>query len=444
MAWRQCPRRLWLEVRRPELAVYPAAARRSFAMGHEVGAVARGLRPGGVLVDPPTLGAALRDTARLLARRGDITLFEATFSHGGVLVRADVLRREAGVAHMVEVKSATEVRRHHVDDAAVQAWVVRGAGVPLRGVALACIDREFVYRGDGDYRGLLRETDVSARVDELGARVPEWIAGCATTLAGDQPTHDVSEACSRPYACPFVTTCSGTEPCESGLPERVDRRPTASLADESFPRFYLGVQTLRWAVPVWAGTRPWEALPFQWSCHVETAAGALAHREFIDTSGDAPMRAFAETLVLTLGTSGPILVYGGAARDVVAALAARYADLREQLGALDGRLVDLLPGARSVWRTPGASEPLPLDVLLRTVAPELDPADLGEVRTDDDLQAAYAEAASADIAPERADELVRSLLAFGARGTLGLVRLRRSLAGDDGRPTPVPNSKERS
>ena len=443
MAWRQCPKRLWLEVRRPELAVYPPATRRSFAMGHEVGAVARTLQGDGVLIDPPTLGAALRDTARLLARRGDLTLFEATFSHGGVLVRADVLRREAGIARMIEVKSATEVRRHHVDDAAVQTWVVRGAGVPLNEVALACIDREFVYRGDGDYRGLLHETDVSARVDELSPRIPDWIAGCAATLAGDLPANDVSEACSRPFGCPFLETCSGAEPHDAAPPRRSDRRPAAALAALSFPRFYLGVQTVRRAVPVWAGTRPWEPLPFQWSCHVERAAGELEHREFIDTSGDAPMRAFAETVVATLGTKGPVLVYGGVAHDVLAALGARYADLREQLRAIDARLSDLLPVAQPVWRASGAGQPWSLDDLLRAVAPELDPADLGEVRGDGDLQTAYAEAVHPDTASERADELARSLLAFGARDTLGLVRLRRSLAGDDGPPLPVPNSKER-
>ncbi len=204
MAWRQCPKRLWLEVNRPELVVYPPSTQRRFAMGHQVGDVARDLQPGGVLIEPPTLGEALRETARLLARRGDLTLFEATFSHGGVLVRADLLLREGGVARMVEVKSATEVRPYHIDDSAVQTWVVRGAGVPLERVALACIDRGFVYAGDDDYHGLLRETDVTAQVDELVAQVPDWIAGCQATLADEMPGHGIWAGCTSPFACPFI------------------------------------------------------------------------------------------------------------------------------------------------------------------------------------------------------------------------------------------------
>ena len=45
----QCPRLLWLEVHHPELVVYDPSTERIFAVGHEVGRIARGLCPGGVL-----------------------------------------------------------------------------------------------------------------------------------------------------------------------------------------------------------------------------------------------------------------------------------------------------------------------------------------------------------------------------------------------------------
>ncbi len=106
-------------------------------------------------------------------RRGDLTLFEATFSHGGVLVRADLLFRDGHSCRMVEVKSATEAKPYHVADSAVQAWVLRGAGVPVEHVAVAVIDRDFVYQGDGAYEGLFREVDVTDQVDELASHVSE-------------------------------------------------------------------------------------------------------------------------------------------------------------------------------------------------------------------------------------------------------------------------------
>jgi hypothetical protein len=473
MAWRQCPKRLWLEIKRPELVVYPPSTQRLFGMGHQVGAVARDLQPGGVLVDPPTLGQAARDTARLLARGGDLTLFEATFSHGGVLVRADLLLRKAGATRMVEVKSATAVKPYHVDDIAVQTWVVRGAGVPLERVTLACIDRDFLYAGDGDYRGLFAETDVTGQVDELVGQVPGWIAGCAATLAGDLPEHDLWAGCDSPFACPFLALCSEGLPeypvtllprgravveellaagyddlrlvpehwafaeqhrrvwqaTRTGRPD-YDPQAAAHLAALPFPRFYLDFETIQFAVPVWAGTRPWEQLPFQWSCHVERAPGELEHREFLDTSGEPPMRSCADTLLAALGAEGPIFVYSGFERGVLAALAARFPDLQRPLAALAERLVDLLPVTRAAWYHPAMKGSWSIKDVLPTVAPELDYADLGEVHDGTAAQIAFAEAVHPDTPTDRADELAHGLLAYCAQDTLALVRLRRFLSGE--------------
>ena len=43
MSWRQCPKRLWLEKHRPELAQFSAATEAAFATGHEIGDIARQL-----------------------------------------------------------------------------------------------------------------------------------------------------------------------------------------------------------------------------------------------------------------------------------------------------------------------------------------------------------------------------------------------------------------
>ncbi len=479
MAWRQCPRRLWLEVNRPDLVVYPPSTQRRFAMGHEVGAVARDLLPGGVLIEPPSLGQALSETAYLLARRGDLTLFEATFSRDGVLIRADLLSRTNGRARMVEVKSATSVRPYHVADIAVQTWVVRGARSARRGdlaldeVALACIDRDFVYRGDGDYHGLLSETDVTPQVDELVTKVPGWIAGCAATLSGEMPEQPDRDHCTDPFSCPFIEFCSEGDPeypvsllprgaavahelraagyhdlqqapetwpfsalhrrvwqaTRSGVPDRAPEA-AAHLAALPYPRFYLDFETIQFAVPVWAGTRPWEQLPFQWSCHVERSPGALEHREFLDTSGEAPMRSCADTLLAALGESGPVFVYSGFAQGVLAALAGCFPDLAGPLGALSARLVDLLPVTCDAWYHPAMKGSWSIKDVLPTIAPELDYAGLGEVHDGTAAQLAYAEAVHPDTADERADELAHGLLAYCAQDTLALVRLRRFLSGE--------------
>ncbi len=88
----QCPKRLYLEVNQPDLAQVEARTERAFAIGHQVGEVARPLWPGGHLIaHDQDLDAALAETRRWLALAPATPLFEATLRHQGVLVRVDIL-----------------------------------------------------------------------------------------------------------------------------------------------------------------------------------------------------------------------------------------------------------------------------------------------------------------------------------------------------------------
>ena len=50
-AFEQCPKKLWLSVHRRELAEVQAQSELRFAAGHEVGAIACELAPGGVMIE---------------------------------------------------------------------------------------------------------------------------------------------------------------------------------------------------------------------------------------------------------------------------------------------------------------------------------------------------------------------------------------------------------
>ncbi len=54
-----------------------------------------------------------------------------TTKHERVLFRADILSKEAERTQLSEVKSSTSVKDEHVQDCAIQAWVLRGAGYPV-------------------------------------------------------------------------------------------------------------------------------------------------------------------------------------------------------------------------------------------------------------------------------------------------------------------------
>ncbi len=467
----QCPRKLWLELYRPELLDEPSAESSALlATGNLVGELARQLygRGGGHVVSfERGLRAAIDSTRALLAAGGSEPIFEATFDHDGVSARVDVLDRSESKLKLIEVKSSARVKDHHLDDCAIQAWALTQNGLSLRQIAVATLNTEFVYQGDGRYEGLLAETDVTELVQERLAAVAQLVADARRTLADiDEPTVAVGVHCGAPHGCEFYAHCapaSGKYPVlglggskeklfellhagyadlrdvpeaalETDLQRRiwqqsrleqpyVDAELRALVGSLPFPRYYLDFETVAPAVPIFAGTRPFEALPFQWSCHIETSRGRVEHAEFLDLSAEPPMRRLADSLLATLGTTGPILVYTPYERRVLKELAARFADLAAGLAALEQRIVDLHPATRRHYYHPAMQGSWSIKAVLPTVAPELRYSALGEVQDGLAAQHAYFEAIKPATTDARRAALRRALLEYCRQDTLALVKL---------------------
>ena len=299
-AFRQCPKRLWLTVHRPDLQEVSEETEQRFQIGFQVGDVARSLHPDGILIDTPDAAEALALTQKALAAHPDRPLFEAAFQRDGVLVRADLLLPEADGYRLREVKASTRVKDQHREDCAIQAWVI-GAALPLTGVELAHVDTAFVYPGDGDYHGLLKSNPLDGDVAGLLPAVPQWIADARATLAGAEPTLAIGPQCHSPYECPFQSHCGAGQPLQpdypldclprlsgqrlqglmdqgitdvrhipadypltakqgrvaqvirSGVAER-DPAAAALLNGLAYPRYYLDFESLQVAVPLWVGT----------------------------------------------------------------------------------------------------------------------------------------------------------------------------------------------
>ena len=166
-------------------------------------------------------------------------------------------------------------------------------------------------------------------------------------------------------------------------------------------------------------------IPFQWSCHVEAAAGAVMHRAYLADGPDDPRRRFAETLLDAVGETGPIFVYNAAfERRIMRELAEYFPDLASRLHATIARIVDLLPLARAHYYHPEMHGSWSLKAILPTIAPELAYHDL-EVGDGGMAQEAFREMIHLDTSEERSATLRQSLLAYCERDTLAMVRLVR-------------------
>jgi len=168
---------LYLKTYHPEFAEESASLQGIFTAGSRVGELARKSYPHGHLIGHDhDLESALRETAAALASPGNGVFFEATVEHDGVLVRTDVLEKRPDGVRVVEVKSASRIKDHHVYDCAIQSWVLRQAGYRLACIELAYVDSSFVYDGGNDYQGLLRHVDMTGEVQSFSAPV-ESISG---------------------------------------------------------------------------------------------------------------------------------------------------------------------------------------------------------------------------------------------------------------------------
>ena len=481
MSGAQCAKRLWLEINSPELAEVSDDTQRAFQRGHQVGAAARTLWPDGILIGHDRqLSEAIQETRAHLARSGPITLFEGTLRANGVLVRTDVLERAAdGSTRLVEVKSSTSVKPHYIADCAIQLWVLMQAGIEAGRVDLGYINNQFIYRGDGDYRGLFAFENVTEAVRDWLPNVPRLVAALREALAGTEPKIAVGPQCQDPYECPFLGYCAPVQTqypvtalpggakvqgpllrqgiedireipagmLSNAVAEWVRRvtvageaelRPEAAedLQALAWPRYYFDFETVSFAVPVWPDTRPYQPLPFQWSCHIEHDDGTLEHREFLAEGTGAPMRECAETLIAALGERGPILMYTSYENVVLSGLALRFPDLAPALQGIIERLVDLHPITRRNYYHPDMLGSWSLKKVLPTVAPDLSYDGLEHVSVGSEAEAAFQELLNAGTSAERRRELRRALLDYCRLDTLAMVRLAHALAGASaGAPT---------
>ena len=472
----QCEKRFWLALHRPELAA--PAEPGIFEVGNAVGGIARA-NLAGVMVEEREPAAAIARTQELLAARDPLAIFEGAFLHDGVFVRVDVLSPVEDGWLLAEVKSSSSVKSYQITDLATQAWAAVGAGLPLKSAVLRLIDTTFIYPGEGDYSGLLKDVAVEAKLSpEIEAR--EGVVRAAEAVAvGGEPQKAVGSHCSDPFECPFAGHCweGLPEPPEFPvdlLPGRAGKATAAKLlsagvfdlrdapastftaANErriyeascsgvayhdqgslaaaaaawAFPRYFLDFETVGPAIPIWAGTRPYQAIPFQFSCHIQAADGGLEHHGFLDQSGADPRRSCAEALLQVLGTSGAIVTYNlPTERAAISGLADLFPDLRGPLLACVDRLVDALPLVREHYYHPQMKGSYSIKAVLPAAVPHLSYDDLDEVRDGQAAGRAYLEAVAAETGPERREGLYAKLWAYCRLDTLAMVELVRILMG---------------
>jgi len=447
-------------------------------IGQQIGRYAHLLFPGGVEVteEPWEHAKAVVRTKTLMADASVPAIFEAAFEHDGIRTRVDVLeRRPAGAWGLREVKSGSGLKDHYIDDIAIQAYVLRGAGLSLPSIELLHINTAYVRgAGDIDWPAFFARLDVGDAVATALADVPGRLPAMRACLdAGAPPEAEPGSHCSDPYECEFWECCVGHKPVDwiyymprmpqarvdeltaqgveaiSAIPpdfpltsrQRIIREATVTgrpyvspelkdcLGDFEPPACYLDFEAMMPPVPLYEGTRPYQSIPFQWSLHRLAADGTLQHQEFLADGASDPRRAFAETLMAALAADrAPIVVYSSYEKTRLNELAEEFPDLRQPLAAIIARLADLLPVVRGAVYFPDAG----FSNSIKSVGPALCPGftydDLDEIGDGTAASLAFLQLASGILTdPEEIDRVRSALRLYCQRDTLALVEVHRAL-----------------
>jgi hypothetical protein len=359
----QCLKRLYLQVHQPEAAEEPDESQMArFAQGYEVGRAATKAFPGGVLVKEDYLhhDEAMARTLALMNNKDVPAIFEGAFIFAGVRIRVDILERQTnGRWRMIEVKSTGRIKDGHYQDVAIQKYVLEGCGVELSEACLMHLNRDYVYDGhDYDYGKLFTVNDLSVDLVDPMKQVPEHLTAQRQILARqDLPEVEPGDHCTNPYECEFYGLCNPELPehwvgqlprirkqtikellnqgvttipdipedfplsdlqrrvclCVSQRKSYIGQGLFEKLKELDFPVCFMDFETYNPAIPRYAGMRPFDQIPFQWSVHVPRQPGSdPLHYEFLADDPQDPREPFIEGLLKVLeggGGQGRIVVY---------------------------------------------------------------------------------------------------------------------------------------
>ncbi len=484
LAYRQCPKRLWLEIHKPELRD-DSASEAVFAIGNQVGEVARQVfdpHGNGAFIDINVLGhaEAISQSATLLAE-GAGPVFEAGITASGALAYADVMLpdRSDGTLRwrMIEVKSSASVKDYHRDDIAVQSFIAAEAGVPLASISVAHINSSFIYFGGERYDGLFEVVDLTEETADRHEEVRQWLT-LAHEIANqaEEPSIATGDHCHTPFTCGFCDYCNrgktwpdyplsslpglrqgrraaieetGVEDLRdapvdlltvmqqrvkdcsvTGKPYFNAEGAAAELAAYGDPAYFLDFETIAFAVPRWEGTRPYQQLPFQFSLHIVQRGGRMEHHGFLDLSGTDPSQACAVEIIRLCGNKGPIFAYNaGFESRVIRELAERFPELANRLSTIAARLVDLWPIARRHYYHPSQHGSWSIKAVLPALCPDLSYETLDGVQDGNMAQTAYQETIALESTSERKEQLRQQLHEYCKLDTLAMVRIWEFFSG---------------
>lgn len=472
----QCHLRLWHECYNLELASEVSPVQQAiFDTGHEVGRLATRLYPKGILIEEDHLHHenAVQSTLKAMENPNVAAIYEAGFIHDGVRIRVDVLERLGdGKWNLIEVKSATSAKEIYLPDVAVQYRVLKGLGLNIDRVILMHLNNRYVYDGHKvELEKLFSRTDLTHKAMIYQNQIPALLSDFNDMLAKpEEPEIKPDRHCSIPYKCEFWEHCTeampeqwvmtltgisqkkldeldaeGIEdirdiPASFAMTSLQDRIKKCVINNEeyispdlknelkgmAYPLHFLDFETLFRAIPRYAGIRPYQTIPFQWSDHILFEDGTIQHREYLCEQDKDPRKEFTLSLLDVLGDNGSIVSYSNYEEKIIRGLAFELPEFRVPLRALLGRIKDLLKIVKNYYYHPQFHGSFSIKSVLPALLSEMSYKNL-EIQEGQLAGLEYLRMIDSSTPAEEKEKIKKDLLTYCNYDTLAMLKIRGEL-----------------
>ncbi|MCQ2742603.1 MAG: DUF2779 domain-containing protein [Bacilli bacterium] len=296
-----------------------------------------------------------------------------------------------------------EVLKDFGYDVSFQNYVAVRAGVKVNRIYVMTINKDYVYDGVNlDLRQLFTLFDVTDEIKAKEDEVNKAVEEMAKIDASTPPDCFYSGYCNKYAGCQYSKRCRGIW----GIPQDKSILDLASFSSKTAKKFYdaelrsykdiyssglweelseynkrlinftmLGIdkpyvnkealekwlkkvkaplyffdfETVSAAIPVYAKSRPYQQIPFQYSLHIMNSDGEnisivkAAHKEFLGDGVNDPRESLIKQMIEDLGTKGKIVAYNmGFEKARIRELSRDFPAYSKKLMKIHDRFIDLL------------------------------------------------------------------------------------------------------
>ena len=393
---------------------------------------------------------------------------EATFKKGEMMCRVDILENTKNGFNIYEIKSSGTEKQEYIYDLAYQFYILKSQLKMNK--AFLIQPKKYHRHSKLDPNRLIKiknkTTEVINEQPKIRKKAPMLLK---IIQEGQIPNVEISKDCRcNSLDCPyFRKSClkgirpasifdksglsfekkinaynkgiiynedilkdkvlaAGIKPAELKNEKTINKPEIKKFLDTiKYPISYLDFETISYLIPKYENHTSNAKIIIQYSLHIKNEGESLIHKFMLEKPDKDPRRALALGLIKDVPKEGSVIVYHKAFESsVIKGLADLYPDLKDQLLAIDKRLIDL----ETVFKNKHYYDPAFLgSSSIKVVLPALYP-------NDEDLNYKKfthvhngLEAASWLRKEDYNDEIRNDLLAYCELDTLAMVKIHDKL-----------------